>query len=99
MGNGPILYFQGTSQFAGGFGSVLGDGLRCVGGSVVRLEIVVNSGGLSQYPRAGDPAISVKGMCVPGVVRMYQGWYRDSASFCTPETYNLTNGVTLSWRP
>ncbi len=100
MGNGPVLYFQGTAQFANGLGSVLGDGLRCAGGSVLRLEIVVNSGGNSHYPRVGDPSISVKGLCTPGIVRTYQGWYRDSLmSFCTPETYNLTNGVALAWRP
>jgi len=99
MNNGPCLYFQGTGQFAAGLGSVLGDGLRCAAGTVIRLEIMTNIGGASQYPRIGDPLVSVKGMCVPGAVRTYQVWYRDAMSFCTPETYNLTNGIALAWRP
>jgi Tol biopolymer transport system component len=98
-GNGPMLYFQGTAQFANGFGAVLGDGLRCAGGTVIRLAIVQNTGGGSQYPRPGDPPTSVQGAVLPGTTRTYQGWYRDSAPFCTPETYNLTNGVALAWRP
>jgi hypothetical protein len=32
-------------------------------------------------------------------VQNYQGWYRDSTAFCTPATFNLTNGVTATWGP
>jgi hypothetical protein len=32
--------------------------------------------------------------------RYYQGWYRDvSATFCTANRYNLTNGVAVAWVP
>ncbi len=32
-----------------------------------------------------------------GHARLYQVWYRNSASFCTSETFNLTNAVYVSW--
>src|SRR5439155_26321822 len=68
MTNGPCLYFQGTAQYNGGQGAVFGDGLRCAGGTTIRLGIESNVGGASQYPSAGDPLVSVKGMCMPGDV-------------------------------
>jgi hypothetical protein len=30
-------------------------------------------------------------------VRRYQVWYRNAAAFCTPDTYNLTNGFEVTW--
>jgi len=35
---------------------------------------------------------------VPGAFA-HQAWYHDSVSFCTPNTFNLTNGVTIAWLP
>ena len=29
---------------------------------------------------------------------IYQVWYRNAASFCTPSTFNLTNGVLVTWQ-
>jgi len=99
MPNGPALYFQGTVQLGGGNGATFGDGKRCVGGSVARLAVKLNSSGASQFPIPGDSPISMMGQ-VPGVGALhYQIWYRDSASFCTPSTFNLTNGITILWRP
>jgi len=35
---------------------------------------------------------------VPGAAeRTYQVWYRNSASFCTSASFNLTNGVRVAW--
>jgi hypothetical protein len=97
MASSSCLYFQGTTQTAGGVGIPFGDGLRCASGSIVRLGIKTNVGGASQYPSAGDVSISVRGGCMPGNVRTYQVWYRNSAPFCTPSTFNLTNGVVVTW--
>ena len=96
-----ITYFQGTTAVAGGLGSVFGDGLLCAGGSLVRLGTVFSGGGVSGYPSVGDLAISVKGQIPPGagVVRTYQGWYRNAAAFCTADTFNLTNGLEITWLP
>lgn len=98
MPNSSALYFQGTTRVAGGSGSPFGDGLRCAGGSVVRLGTKLNTGNGSSYPGGGDLPISIKGLIPgPGAVRTYQVWYRNAAAFCTPETYNLSNGLSVTW--
>jgi len=90
------LYFQGTTQIAAGAGAAFGDGLRCAGGTVIRLGTKTSVGGASSYP-SGSPAVHVKGGDSAGDVRMYQCWYRNAAAFCTPSTFNLTNGVQITW--
>jgi hypothetical protein len=97
MPNNSLLYFQGTSQLGGGAGVPFGDGLRCAGGSVLRLATKLNAGGASQYPEPGDPPVSIRGMCSVGDVRAYQAWYRNAAAFCTSATFNLTNGFAVTW--
>jgi len=95
------LYFQGTSAIADGAGQVFGDGLRCAGGAVWRLDTKTNFGGGSQYPSAGDPPISVRGS-IPmlGGARVYQVWYRNSdPGYCTSAYYNLTNAIAATWIP
>ncbi len=97
MPNASALYFQGTTQVSGGNGTVFGDGLRCAGGTVIRLGTKFNAAGASQYPAGGDPSVSVKGLIsVPGG-RTYQVWYRNAASFCQPETFNLTDALSIAW--
>ncbi|MBL8863869.1 MAG: hypothetical protein JNK02_17905 [Planctomycetes bacterium] len=97
MPNSSALYFQGTTQLNGGLGSVFGDGLRCAGGSIIRLGTKANAGGASLYPGGGDPSVSVRGLISAPGVRTYQVWYRNAAAFCAPETFNLTNGVEITW--
>ena len=97
MPNSAALYFQGTTQQAGGLGSPFGDGLRCAAGSVIRLGTKVNASGTSQYPGAGDASISVRGAVTTPGTRTYQVWYRNAAAFCTADTFNLSNGWQISW--
>jgi hypothetical protein len=101
MPNSSALYFQGTLQAGAGAGTVFGDGLRCAAGSVIRLKTVTNVAGASQYPAAGDPPISIQGVNVAGNLRHYQCWYRNAdPAFCLiPSTFNLTNGVSVTWVP
>ncbi len=96
----PVLFFQGTTASSGGAGSVFGDGLRCASGTVVRLATKTASAGSATYPGPGDLDVSVRG-AIPaaGAVRYYQGWYRNSAAFCTASTFNLTNGLRVQWIP
>jgi len=97
MPSSSALYFQGTSQLSGGLGAAFGDGLRCAGGSVIRLGTKNNVGGVSQYPAVGDSSVSVRGgISAPGVFT-YQVWYRNAAAFCTVSTFNLTNGLQITW--
>ena len=93
------LYFQGTGQIAGGAGSVFGDGLRCAGGAVLRLGTKFNVAGTSRYPVVGEQPVSVRGAVAAGDTRTYQTWYRNAADFCTTSTFNLTNGVEVTWSP
>jgi hypothetical protein len=94
MPNSSCLYFQGTTQI----GIPFGDGLRCAGGTVTRLGTKTNVGGASQFPAGGDPAVHVKGGVSVAGTRTYQIWYRNAAAFCTPSTFNLTNGVLVPWQ-
>ncbi len=99
MPNSSCLYFQGTIQASGGAGSAFGDGKRCAGGTVIRLKTKTNVAGASNFPEAGDPLVSVKGTVTSPGTRTYQAWYRNAAVFCTPSTFNLTNGLDVSWAP
>jgi hypothetical protein len=99
MPNSSALYFQGTTQQNGGLGSLFGDGLRCAGGSVIRLGTKTNVGGQSQYPVGGDLSVSVRGNVVAPGTRTYQCWYRNAAAFCTASTFNLSNGMSIAWQP
>jgi hypothetical protein len=97
MPSSSALYFQGTTQQSTGAGAVFGDGLRCAAGSIVRLRSVLNAAGASQYPAAGDPSVSVRGMIGSAGTRTYQIWYRNAAPFCTSSTFNLSNVLEVAW--
>jgi hypothetical protein len=99
MPNAPCLYFQGTTPQAAGAGVVFGDGLRCAGGSIVRLGTKTNQSGDSEYPDNGDPLLSVRGQVTSPGLRVYQTWYRNAAPFCTAATFNLTNALSITWTP
>jgi len=92
------LFFQGTAAAAPG--THLAGGLRCAGGTLIRLGAKVASGGSATYPQGGDLSISVRGQ-VPawGGYRYYQAWYRDPHSTCSAGTYNLTDGLSVLWIP
>jgi hypothetical protein len=99
MPDSAALYFQGTAMIAGGLGAPFGDGLRCVGGSLVRFSPRLNVAGISSYPGAGDPAVSVQGQVTTSGTRFYQVRYRNSAQFCTSDTFNMSNGLEIVWTP
>jgi hypothetical protein len=93
------LYFQGAAVLGGGNGVAFGDGLLCLN-SIFRMSVKAAPAGSSSFPVAGDPTISVAGgVAGAPTVRYYQLWYRDSVSYCTAATYNLTNGVQVQWMP
>ncbi len=98
-----VLFFQGTTQQNGGAGSQFGDGLRCAGGTIIRLKTYTATGtpgaATSTYPQAGDPSVSVRGGVTTAGTRTYQAWYRNSAAFCTPSVFNLSNGFEIAWAP
>ena len=115
---GPdTLTFTGTGLLPTGFsvllqGSVdisphvfLGDGIRCVGGTLKRLYVANAVAGTVVYPPPpGTPSISARSaalgdLLTAGSVRYYQIFYRDPvAAFCPPGLVNLTNGFKVTWR-
>ncbi|MCY2960176.1 MAG: choice-of-anchor E domain-containing protein [Planctomycetota bacterium] len=96
-GTNTTLFFQGTSAVGGGSGEVFGDGLHCAGGTTIELISLSAVGGVAQFPRTGDPLVSEAGYVSAGVTRYYQAWYRNSASFCTESTWNLSNALQVAW--
>jgi hypothetical protein len=93
------LFFQGTTVDAA---AAFGDGVRCIGGSLVRLIVKTAPGGVAQTPAPGssEPLLSTAGLVpIGGGTRTYQVWYRDSAAFCTSATFNLTSGILADWAP
>lgn len=92
--NRPGLFFQGTIQVNNGDGLVFGDGLRCAGGSIVRLEIVTTDGsGLA----SSSVSISAVGAVSVGDTRTYQFWYRDPVMSPCGTDFNTTNGFEITW--
>jgi len=90
------LFFQGNGRVAGGNGLVLGDGLLCAGGNVMRLEVVV----ADQTGAAGTSIdIAARAGVAPGDIRYYQFYYRDSVGSPCQNGFNLTNGLGISWLP
>ena len=90
----PGLYFQGNNAINGGSGIQFGDGLRCAGGGVIRLQV-----------RFADPSgtsatsidIATKGGATPGDVKRYQVWYRNPNTSPCGSGFNLSNGIELVW--
>ena len=93
----PGLYFGGSKGVNDGLGLRFGDGLRCVGGGLVRFEIVFASSNGSCSTSV--PIATVMGVA-PGDVRRFQFWYRDPGpgSPCGNE-FNLSNGYEVRFLP
>jgi hypothetical protein len=96
------LLFQSPNVILSGFGSVFGDGVRCVSSPAFRFPIRnTNASGSAGFgPAYGDAAFSVVGG-IPsfGGTYHYQVWYRDTADFCTGDFTNFTNALRVTWTP
>jgi hypothetical protein len=85
--NTVALFFQGDNFFNS---MPLYDGLRCVGGNLVRIEIVFANGAFA------DSSI-VLGPTNPGT-KYYQCWYRDAIGSPCGFKANLSNAIGLIWQ-
>jgi hypothetical protein len=92
----PGLYFQGDAAVNGGNGVQFGDGLRCAGGNVIRLQIITSDGS-----GAGSSSVSISGAggVSAGQTRYYQWWFRDPILTICGSGFNTSNGVQITWNP
>ncbi len=92
----PALLFTGVNQVNGGHGLPFGDGLRCVGGGVLRLGVQIADGtGRAQW----GPGLSSGTDWMAGMSSYLQAWYRDpGASPCGSE-FNTSNGMAVFFLP
>ncbi len=91
------LYFQGTTDLSPGM--VWGDGLRCTGGAIQRLQVrFADAAGTSST----TVPISVAGGVSAGETRYYQLWYRtivDPPCGGGVNDFNSSNAFAITWRP
>ena len=98
------LVIQGDSLAAGG--AVFGQGIRCVGGSLLRLDLGVAQQGSFVSPAPATPSISARSAALgdplaPGDTRYYFLFYRDpivQGGCPATATFNATNAVAVDWR-
>jgi hypothetical protein len=94
---GPGLFFQGDNAVNSGNGNPFGDGLRCAGGNVVRLEVrFANTG--NGFTTQTTISVPTKGGVSAGQTKRYQYWYRDSGTSPCGSLFNLTHGYELVWQ-
>jgi len=91
------LYFQGTTDLSPGL--LWGDGLRCTGGAIRRLQVRFADGDGSSLTTI---PIGAAGGVGAGDTRYYQLWYRtidDPPCGAGVNDYNSSNGYRIIWQP
>jgi len=91
----PGVFFAGENAVNGGAGIPFGDGLRCAGFNVVRLQLTASDGSGTAISTVD---VAATGGVSAGDTRNYQYWYREvpTGGVCG-NSHNLTNGVSITW--
>ncbi|MFT7671275.1 MAG: hypothetical protein ACI8X5_003992, partial [Planctomycetota bacterium] len=90
------LLFSGFTEITGGAGNPFGDGLRCVGGAVTRMNVQIpDAQGVGSW---GSGLASTYGWS-GGETRTFQTWYRDSVGSPCGNAFNFSNGVSVTFTP
>jgi hypothetical protein len=95
----PGLFFQGNNTIGGGTGATFGDGIRCCGQNVVRIQVVVpptpqpSTAQMTETATTNGPAGTIN----PGDKKCYQYWYRDPGLSPCGTNFNLSNAVSTTW--
>jgi hypothetical protein len=92
--NQPALLFAGNNAIASGAGTIFGDGLRCAGGSVVRLGVQTPD---AQGAASWGPGLGAVGGWAAGDVRRFQAWYRDPVGSPCGTLFNLSSGLEIQF--
>lgn len=87
----PGLFFFGPNQVQLPFG----DGLRCVGGSIQRIQPAQFGDANGEVVRNVDMTAFSGGLFNAGATVNLQYWYRDPSG--GPAGFNLSDGLTISW--
>jgi hypothetical protein len=90
----PGLYFQGNNAINSGSGVQFGDGLRCAGGGVIRLQVRFADAAGESSTTAN---IGSLGGVAPGDVKRYQLWARDPNTTPCGGQFNLSNAIEVTW--
>ncbi len=90
----PALLFAGVNPVAQGAGVSFGDGLRCAGGSLVRLGVAVPD---ALGTAAWGPGLGAAAGWAPGETRYFQAWYRDPQGGPCGSGFNLSNGLRVDF--
>lgn len=93
--NQPGLFFQGSALVNGGDGLPFGDGLRCAGAAIRRLEVRMTD---ATGSASTTVSISTLGAVGPGSgARYYQLWYRDPIGGPCGTGFNVSNAYEVIW--
>ncbi|MFT7671029.1 MAG: hypothetical protein ACI8X5_003744 [Planctomycetota bacterium] len=92
----PGIFFQGDDIVAGGNGLTFGDGLRCAGGVVCRMELVFAD---TFGAASSTVSVSVKCGANAGETKRYQWWFRDTNLTLCGGGFNVSNGLETTWMP
>ncbi len=95
-GPSPALLFVGAQAVNGGSGATFGDGLRCAGGAIQRLDVRVLDASGSASWAAG---LSVQGGWSAGDVRVFQTWYRDVSGSPCGGQFNTSQALAVTFQP
>lgn len=97
---GFVTFFSSPLVNQQGGLAEFGDGVRCIASNITRIAGGFPVSGATTIPLAGGAPVSAQMLVLaPGEKRCVQALYRDALSFCTPATFNVTNGLMLTWRP
>ncbi|MFM7281764.1 MAG: hypothetical protein ACKO32_08300, partial [Planctomycetia bacterium] len=100
------VLLQGHTELSLGSGGVaFGQGLRCVGGTLLRLYVTGAVGGAANFPPTGSNSISARSAALgdsltAGSRRVYMAYYRDpivSGGCPVSATFNATNALSVAW--
>ena len=99
------ILLQGSLEVSSG--AAFGQGVRCVGGTLLRLYVDTAVGGGVIVPDVGDPSVSARSAelgdpLAPGAKRFYLMYYRDPVVLggCpAASTFNATGTGSVTWWP
>lgn len=91
----PGLFFCGPNQVNGGAGMPFQNGLRCVGGTVLRFPPLVPAGPVANQPLDFTAPTGPGQAITPGSTWHFQYWFRDPAA--GGHQSDLSDARTVTW--